>query len=63
MLEKAKCIPHRTVDTFRKLLVEGQDIPIDGTESPILRPSDPDVQKDFYSGKKTTRLKILLLVT
>ena len=51
-LEKANCIPCRTVDALNKLLVEGQDILIDGTERPILRPSDPDVQKDFYSGKK-----------
>ena len=51
-LENADCIPCRTVDALNKLLVEGQDILIDGTERPILRPSDPDVQKDFYSGKK-----------
>lgn len=51
-LENANCIPCRTVDALNKLLVEGQDILIDGTERPILRPSDPDVQKDFYSGKK-----------
>jgi Helix-turn-helix of DDE superfamily endonuclease len=51
-LEKANCIPCRTVDALNKLLVEGQDVLIDGTERPILRPSDPDVQKEFYSGKK-----------
>ncbi|MFT3751735.1 MAG: transposase family protein [Paludibacter sp.] len=51
-LEKANCIPCRTVNALNKLLVEGQDILIDGTERPILRPSDPNVQKDFYSGKK-----------
>jgi len=51
-LENADCIPCRTVDALNKLLVEGQDILIDGTERPILRPSDLDVQKDFYSGKK-----------
>lgn len=59
---KANCIPSRTVDALNKLLVEGQDILINGTERPILRPSDPDVQKYFYSGKKNARLKILLLV-
>lgn len=57
-LEKADCIPCRTVDALNKLLIEGQDVLIDGTERPILRPSDPDVQKEFYSGKKNTRLKI-----
>ena len=39
-------------NTLNKLLVQGQDILIDGKERPILRPGDPDVQKDFYSGKK-----------
>lgn len=52
--EKANCIPCRTVDALNKLLVEGQTILIDGTERPILRPSDSDVQKDFYSDKKQT---------
>ncbi|MDD3078092.1 MAG: hypothetical protein PHH37_03185 [Paludibacter sp.] len=31
-LEKANCIPCRTVDALNKLLAEGQDIFIDGTE-------------------------------
>jgi len=31
-------------------------------ERPILRPSDPDVQKEIYSGKETTQFKIWLLV-
>ena len=30
-LEKAKCIPCRTVEALNKLLVEGQDVLIDGT--------------------------------
>lgn len=51
-LEKANCIPCRTVEALNKLLVEGQDVLIDGTERPIPRPGDPDVQKEFYSGKK-----------
>ena len=51
-LEKAKCIPCRSVDALNKLLVEGQDVLIDGTERPILRPGDYEVQKEFYSGKK-----------
>ena len=61
-LKKVNCIPCRTVDALNKLLVEGQDVLIVGIERPILQPSDPDVQKEFYSGKKNTRLKILLLV-
>ena len=52
-LEKADCIPCIPLDALNNLLVEGQDVLIDGTERPILRPSDPDVQKEFYSGKKT----------
>jgi len=55
-LEKAKCVPCRTVDELNKLLVEGQDILIDGTERPIPRPGDPDVQKEYYSGKKKDTL-------
>jgi len=60
-LEKANCIPCRTVDALNKLLVEGQDVLIDGTERPILRPSDPDVQKEFYSGKKNHTIKNLIV--
>jgi hypothetical protein len=59
-LEKANCIPCKTVDALNKLLVEGQDVLIDGTERPVLRPSYPDVQKEFYSGKKKHTIKNLI---
>ncbi|OQM30406.1 transposase [Leptospira interrogans serovar Canicola str. Gui44] len=31
---------------------------IDGTERPIRRPTDKDLQKEFYSGKKRHTIKI-----
>lgn len=52
-LQKAKCIPARDVDSFNKLLKEGDNIFTDASERPIPRPGDKDVQQEFYSGKKT----------
>ena len=51
-LEKAHCIPSRTVEGLNKLLVEGQDVFINATDRPVPRAGDPQVQKEFYSGKK-----------
>lgn len=52
-------VPARiTVDMLKKLEnEEPQAYVIDGTERPIVRPSNPDDQKLFYSGKKKTYRK------
>ena len=57
-LEKADCIPCRTVDALNKLLIEGQDVLIDGTERPIFVQAILMFKKSFIVAKKTTRLKI-----
>ena len=51
-LQASKSLPCRDFESLQKLLREGQDVFIDGSERPIPRPSDDDLQKEFYSGKK-----------
>ena len=59
-LHKANCLPCRDVESLNKLLVEGQEIMVDASERPIPRPGDKDVQREFYSGKKTAHNKKLV---
>jgi len=56
-LDKAKCLPSRDIEPLNKLLLEGQEILVDASERPIPRPGDKDVQREFYSGKKTPHNK------
>lgn len=57
-LDDAGMLPATTMDRFRKLLDERGGAEVvhrlihDGTEREIPRPSDPDLQKEYYSGKK-----------
>lgn len=57
-LDDAGVLPASTVAGFKRLLDErGGDSVVhelihDGTEREIPRPSDPDLQKEYYSGKK-----------
>ena len=51
-LRASKSLPCRDFETLQKLLEEGQDIFIDGSERPVPRPSDDEVQKEYYSGKR-----------
>ncbi|MDR1090125.1 MAG: transposase family protein [Prevotella sp.] len=53
-LKDADCLPCRDIESFNKLLKQGQDILMDGSERPIPRPADKEVQKEYYSGKKTS---------
>lgn len=53
-LKDADCLPCRDIESLNKLLKQGQDILIDGSERPIPRPADKEVQKEYYSGKKTS---------
>lgn len=53
-LKSAKSLPCRDFDSLQKLLEEGQDVLLDGSERPIPRPADQEVQKEYYSGKKNT---------
>jgi len=58
-LQKADCLPCRDVASLNRMLREGQDVLVDASERPIPRPSDKDVQREFYSGKKTPHSKKL----
>lgn len=51
-LDKQGCLPVRKGEQLRKALSKEHTVIIDGTERTIQRPSDQDVQKDYYSGKK-----------
>jgi hypothetical protein len=51
-LETSKSLPCRDFESLQKYLQSGQDVFIDGSERPSPRPSDDEVQKEFYSGKK-----------
>ena len=49
-LKASKSLPCRDFESLQKFIQEGQDILIDGSERPIPRPSDDDVQKEYYIG-------------
>jgi len=51
-LTASKSLPCRDFESLQKFLHQGQDVFIDGSERPIPRPSDDEVQKEYYSGKK-----------
>jgi len=51
-LNESKSLPCRDFESLQKFLQQGQDVFIDGSERPIPRPSDYEVQKEYYSGKK-----------
>jgi len=51
-LKSCQCLPCRDFESLQKFLNEGQDVLIDVSERPIPRPSDDEVQKEYYSGKK-----------
>jgi len=51
-LNATNSLPCRDFETLQKILQEGQDVFIDGTERSVPRPSDEEVQKEYYSGKK-----------
>jgi len=53
-LSKAKTLPLRSTEYLQKALSKTADVFVDGSERPIPRPKDKDVQKDYYSGKKTS---------
>jgi len=52
----ARCLPHRRPRQLKEALEASgtYNLIIDGTERERQRPSDPQAQKDYYSGKKKT---------
>jgi hypothetical protein len=51
-LGKADCLPERTGQGLAAAVEKHQRVLIDGTERPIQRSRDYEVQKEHYSGKK-----------
>jgi len=51
-LKASQSLPCRDFESLQKLLHQGQDVLLDGSERSIPRPSDDEVQKEYYSGKK-----------
>lgn len=65
VLGKEAVLPQRKIknkDEFQKLFSESKVALIDGTERPIQRSTDYDVQKENYSGKKKRHTKKNLVV-
>lgn len=52
-LDKKGCLPTRAVSKLQCLLAGEKEAYQDATEREIMRPGDYEVQKEFYSGKKT----------
>lgn len=76
VLGEKMLLPERKIESmeqFLELFPEVKEIIFDGTERPIQRPSDPDKQKENYSGKKkrhtrkhitgSTRQKRIVILT
>jgi hypothetical protein len=53
-LKRLGALPERNAKKLEWLLQECQDVLLDGSERPILRPKDDELQKECYSGKKTS---------
>lgn len=55
-LDKMNVLPSRDSKKLNKLLKEMnlKEVIIDATERQIQRPTDNDVQKEYYSGKKSS---------
>ncbi len=55
-LEKQGYLPKRKVEQLKKALEKESTVLLDATESEIQRPADNEVQKEYYSGKKSVIL-------
>jgi hypothetical protein len=51
-LSELGLLPARNSDKAKRKLEGEEEVIIDGTERPIPRPKDYEVQKEYYSGKK-----------
>jgi hypothetical protein len=65
VLEKLGCLPKRNImnkQEFSELFAKTETLIIDVTEHRITRPSDEQIQKDYYSGKKKAHTVKTLLI-
>lgn len=51
------------MEEFEDYIENEEELLFDGTENPIERPQDFDLQKDSYSGKKKRHTEVALLLT
>lgn len=55
-LDKQGFLPVRKAEQLKKILEKESAVILDGVEREIQRPKDNDVQKEYYSGKKSIML-------
>ncbi len=53
-LKRLGSLPERNAEKLEWLLQECQDVLLDGSERPVQRPKDDELQKECYSGKKNS---------
>ena len=53
-LDRANCLPLRESERLARAVAAKRSVLIDGTERPVQRATDYQVQKEHYSGKKTS---------
>jgi hypothetical protein len=61
-LEQEGVLPKResSIEEFTEYFPDVDELYIDGTERATQRPSDPVLQKEFYSGKQHTNKNLVL---
>lgn len=59
-LDKQGYLPKRKVEQLKKVLEKENTILLDATEREIQRPADQQVQKEYYSGKKSIMLSRIM---
>ena len=59
-LDKQGYLPKRKVEQLKKVLEKEDTILLDATEREIQRPADNEVQKEYYSGKKSIILSKIM---
>ena len=59
-LDKQGFVPARNVEQLKKMLERESTVIVDGVERAIQRPKDHEVQKEYYSGKKSIMLSRIM---
>lgn len=59
-LDRQGYLPERKVENLKKILEKESTVLLDATEREIQRPTDNEVQKEYYSGKKSIMLSKIM---
>ncbi len=59
-LDRQGFLPVRKVEQLKKILEKENTVLLDATEREIQRPTDNEVQKEYYSGKKSIMLSKII---